>query len=103
MGIQLSKELMSIAGHSLKANITTLGPLVLPISEQLLFFVNLIARKVCSGAGGGRSGPGGGLWGRWRGPIRARGGCAHFCRRLVLYSGRPLGRHLSAHCLLVAS
>lgn len=35
-----------------QANITTLGPLVLPISEQLLFFVNLVARKV--GAGPGR-------------------------------------------------
>lgn len=46
MGVHLSKELMAIAGHSLKANITTLGPLVLPISEQLLFFVNLVARKV---------------------------------------------------------
>jgi hypothetical protein len=38
---------MSIAGHALKANITTLGPLVLPISEQLLFFVNLVMRKAC--------------------------------------------------------
>ncbi len=37
---------MKIAGNALKANITTLGPLVLPISEQLLFFVNLVARKV---------------------------------------------------------
>ncbi len=37
---------MRIAGHALKANITTLGPLVLPISEQLLFFANLVARKV---------------------------------------------------------
>lgn len=37
---------MAIAGGSLKANITTLGPLVLPVSEQLLFFVNLICRKV---------------------------------------------------------
>ena len=45
-GVFLSKELMSIAGHALKANITTLGPLVLPISEQILFFLNLIARKV---------------------------------------------------------
>ncbi len=45
-GVHLSKELMAIAGHSLKANITTLGPLVLPISEQLLFFINLVARKV---------------------------------------------------------
>ena len=46
VGVHLSKQLMAIAGHSLKANITTLGPLVLPISEQLLFFFNLIARKV---------------------------------------------------------
>jgi 3-ketoacyl-CoA synthase len=37
---------MSIAGHALKANITTLGPLVLPVSEQFLFFLNLVARKV---------------------------------------------------------
>lgn len=46
VGVRLSKNLMAIAGGSLKANITTLGPLVLPISEQLLFFVNLICRKV---------------------------------------------------------
>lgn len=48
VGVHLSKELMAIAGHALKANITTLGPLVLPISEQLIFFANLVARKVCS-------------------------------------------------------
>ena len=46
MGVALSKNLMAIAGESLKANITTLGPLVLPVSEQLLFFMNLIGRKV---------------------------------------------------------
>ena len=45
-GVHLSKQLMRIAGHALKANITTLGPLVLPLSEQLLFFANLVARKV---------------------------------------------------------
>lgn len=45
-GVHLSRDLMRIAGHALKANITTLGPLVLPLSEQLLFFANLIARKV---------------------------------------------------------
>ena len=45
-GVYLSKDLMRIAGHALKANITTLGPLVLPISEQILFFANLVARKV---------------------------------------------------------
>ncbi len=48
VGVHLSKELMAIAGHALKANITTLGPLVLPISEQLIFFGNLVARKVCA-------------------------------------------------------
>ena len=36
---------MNVAGVALKANITTLGPLVLPLSEQLLFAGNLFARK----------------------------------------------------------
>ena len=46
VGVYLSKDLMTISGHSLKANITTLGPLVLPWSEQLRFLANLFARKV---------------------------------------------------------
>ncbi len=46
VGVYLSKELMSIAGRSLKANITTLGPLVLPWSEQARFLANFFARKV---------------------------------------------------------
>eukprot|EP00803_Ostreobium_quekettii_P009088 evm.model.scf_515.6 EVM.evm.TU.scf_515.6 scf_515:48412-53536(+) len=46
LGVRLSKELMAVAGEALKANITTLGPLVLPISEQILFIVNYVARKV---------------------------------------------------------
>ncbi|CAA0807625.1 3-ketoacyl-CoA synthase 4 [Striga hermonthica] len=45
-GVSLSKDLMFIAGTTLKTNITTLGPLVLPVSEQLLFFITLIARKL---------------------------------------------------------
>jgi 3-ketoacyl-CoA synthase len=45
-GVRLSKELMAIAGEALKANITTLGPLVLPFSEQFLFLLNLVLRKV---------------------------------------------------------
>ena len=44
-GVKLTRELMGEAGRALRANITTLGPLVLPISEQLLFLANLIARK----------------------------------------------------------
>ncbi|KAL2559010.1 3-ketoacyl-CoA synthase 6 [Forsythia ovata] len=47
-GISLSKDLMRIAGDALKSNITTIGPLVLPASEQLLFVLALIARKVFS-------------------------------------------------------
>jgi 3-ketoacyl-CoA synthase len=45
-GVRLSKDLMAIAGQALKTNITTLGPLVLPVSEQLLFAANFIARKL---------------------------------------------------------
>uniref|UniRef100_A0A061RWB3 3-ketoacyl-CoA synthase n=1 Tax=Tetraselmis sp. GSL018 TaxID=582737 RepID=A0A061RWB3_9CHLO len=46
VGIKLAKELMAVAGEALKANITQLGPLVLPVSEQILFFFNLVVRKV---------------------------------------------------------
>lgn len=45
-GIALSKDIASIASEAIKTNMTTLGPLVLPVSEQLLFLVNLVARKV---------------------------------------------------------
>ncbi|VVA31530.1 PREDICTED: 3-ketoacyl-CoA synthase [Prunus dulcis] len=45
-GVSLSKDLMAIAGGALKTNITTLGPLVLPLSEQLLFFATLVAKKL---------------------------------------------------------
>ncbi|CAA2967957.1 3-ketoacyl- synthase 20-like [Olea europaea subsp. europaea] len=46
IGVALSKDLMAVAGEALKTNITTLGPLVLPMSEQLLFFLTLVAKKV---------------------------------------------------------
>ncbi|KAJ6982192.1 hypothetical protein NC653_025335 [Populus alba x Populus x berolinensis] len=39
-------DLMAIAGEALKSNITTIGPLVLPASEQLLFLLTLIGRKI---------------------------------------------------------
>ncbi|KAM7256564.1 hypothetical protein ACFE04_012305 [Oxalis oulophora] len=45
-GISLSKNLMAIAGDALKANIRSLGPLVLPLSEQMVFFVNLLAKNL---------------------------------------------------------
>ncbi|XP_073129477.1 3-ketoacyl-CoA synthase 11-like isoform X1 [Henckelia pumila] len=46
IGVALSKDLMAVAGDALKTNITTLGPLVLPMSEQLLFFATLVGKKV---------------------------------------------------------
>jgi len=46
VGVTLRKELMTVAGDALKTNITTLGPLVLPMSEQLQFFISLVCRKV---------------------------------------------------------
>ncbi|KAM3696396.1 hypothetical protein ACB098_06G035800 [Castanea mollissima] len=45
-GISISKDLLTVAGEALKSNITTLGPLALPLSEQILFFVNLVGRKI---------------------------------------------------------
>ncbi|XP_074270449.1 3-ketoacyl-CoA synthase 11-like [Silene latifolia] len=46
IGISLSKELMIVAGDALKANITSLGPLVLPVWEKLLFLGTQIAKKL---------------------------------------------------------
>mmetsp|Transcript_22596 Transcript_22596/g.38766 ORF Transcript_22596/g.38766 Transcript_22596/m.38766 type:complete len:522 (+) Transcript_22596:100-1665(+) len=45
-GVHLSKDLMQIAADALKQNITTLGPLILPLSEQLKFFINLCRRRI---------------------------------------------------------
>ncbi|WVY92861.1 hypothetical protein V8G54_031949 [Vigna mungo] len=44
-GLYVSKDIIEVGGHALKANITTLGPLVLPVSEQLHFFTNLVFKK----------------------------------------------------------
>ncbi|CAL5052297.1 unnamed protein product [Urochloa decumbens] len=46
IGVNLSKDLVAIAGDTLQANITAIGSLVLPFSEQLLFALSLIGRKL---------------------------------------------------------
>lgn len=46
VGVKIGKELMRCAGRALENNITRLGPKVLPLSEQLIFAGNFIARKV---------------------------------------------------------
>jgi 3-ketoacyl-CoA synthase len=45
-GVSLSKELISVAGDALKSNLTIIGPIVLPWSEQIKFFLNLVHRKI---------------------------------------------------------
>ncbi|VFQ95711.1 unnamed protein product [Cuscuta campestris] len=45
VGVSLARELMAVAGDALKTNITTLGPLVLPLREQFKFLVTLVKRK----------------------------------------------------------
>jgi len=46
VGVRLGKELMSVAARALKMNLTTLGPKVLPVSEQLKFGVNMALRQL---------------------------------------------------------
>ncbi|KAI3872647.1 hypothetical protein MKW92_029095 [Papaver armeniacum] len=46
LGVSLSKVLMPVAGLALKTNITTLGPLVLPFSEQLRFLITMVTKKI---------------------------------------------------------
>ncbi|XP_074276379.1 3-ketoacyl-CoA synthase 15-like [Silene latifolia] len=48
LGLSVSKEVIEAGGHALKANITTLSPLVLPFSEQFQFFVTLLLNKANS-------------------------------------------------------
>lgn len=44
-GLCVSKDIIEVGGHALEANITTLAHLVLPISEQIHFFTNLLFEK----------------------------------------------------------
>ncbi|KAK1362575.1 3-ketoacyl-CoA synthase [Heracleum sosnowskyi] len=46
VGIKLSKELIAVAGDAIKTNITSLGPIVLPVSEQLLFLTTKLAKRI---------------------------------------------------------
>ncbi|KAL2896585.1 3-ketoacyl-CoA synthase 10 [Bienertia sinuspersici] len=45
LGISVSKDVLEVGGHAVKANITILGPLVLPFAEQIQFFTTLLLNK----------------------------------------------------------
>ncbi|XP_047178650.1 3-ketoacyl-CoA synthase 7 [Vigna umbellata] len=46
VGVSLSRSLLTVAASALRTNITTLGPLVLPYSEQLCFGWSVICKKI---------------------------------------------------------
>eukprot|EP01111_Echinosteliopsis_oligospora_P012581 TRINITY_DN4325_c0_g1_i1.p1 TRINITY_DN4325_c0_g1~~TRINITY_DN4325_c0_g1_i1.p1 ORF type:complete len:509 (+),score=115.00 TRINITY_DN4325_c0_g1_i1:161-1687(+) len=48
LGVRLApaKELMGVVGDALKTNLAILGPMVLPWSEQIKFFLNLTMKKM---------------------------------------------------------
>ncbi|XP_021715840.1 3-ketoacyl-CoA synthase 10-like [Chenopodium quinoa] len=48
LGISVSKDVLEVGGNAVKANITTLGPLVLPFTEQFQFFTTLLRNKTSS-------------------------------------------------------
>ncbi|KAF7051860.1 hypothetical protein CFC21_060052 [Triticum aestivum] len=48
LGMNLSKDLPAVAADALKANITAIGPLILPLAEQLLFALHAAASFVWS-------------------------------------------------------
>jgi len=45
-GVALSKDLVEVAGDALKSNLTILGPMVLPVTEQVKFVINYVTRLV---------------------------------------------------------
>jgi 3-ketoacyl-CoA synthase len=45
VGVRLNKDLVKVGARALRTNMTALGPLVLPWSEQLLYAANMLLRK----------------------------------------------------------
>lgn len=45
-GVKLSKNIMDVAGGALKKNVTTLAPLVFPLTEHIKFGIHLIRKKI---------------------------------------------------------
>lgn len=44
-GLHISKDMMEVGGHALEANITTLGPLILPLSQHFNVFTSLMSKS----------------------------------------------------------
>jgi len=50
-GIRLSKEIVKVAGNAMKRNLTQLGPLILPFSEQAKVVISIVQRWMRGGSG----------------------------------------------------
>jgi len=46
-GVRLSKEIVKVAGKTMEKNFTTLGPYVLPLSEQSKVAISIVTRFLC--------------------------------------------------------
>merc|ERR1740138_445082 len=46
LGVALSKEIVKVAGNAMKVNLTQLGPLILPLSEQAKVLYSIVAKKL---------------------------------------------------------
>ncbi|CAN6178510.1 unnamed protein product [Urochloa humidicola] len=46
LGVNLSKDIIAVAGDALRSSIRSIGPLILPASQKLRFFLSCMARKV---------------------------------------------------------
>ena len=51
VGVELNKDIVKVAAAALQRNLTILGPLVLPVSEQAKYAGDLVMRRL-----GGRQG-----------------------------------------------
>ncbi|MCD9560604.1 hypothetical protein HAX54_019321 [Datura stramonium] len=46
VGVSITKDLLIAATNAIDTNLTPLGPLILPLSEKLLFFKNVVTRRI---------------------------------------------------------
>jgi 3-ketoacyl-CoA synthase len=49
LGMSLSKDLIAVSGEALRSSISSIAPLILPLSEKLRFLLSCISRKVLNG------------------------------------------------------
>ncbi|KAM3307017.1 3-ketoacyl-CoA synthase 2-like [Capsicum chacoense] len=46
VGVSITKDLLVAATNAIETNLTLLGPLILPLSEKILFLKNIVTRRI---------------------------------------------------------